>query len=110
MITVKEFSGTGGSAQSYATTLYSYDIGDRLVKVRDDKGNITNIAYDWLGRKTSMDDPNSRTCKRHCAGCGNSWLRHRSFTLDGNCSLQDSNDWFAYRDFFNISQGWDLDN
>jgi RHS repeat-associated protein/uncharacterized repeat protein (TIGR01451 family) len=57
MIIVKEYSGEHPNTALYATTLYSFDISDRLSQVRDDRGNLTSIVYDWLGRKTSMDDP-----------------------------------------------------
>jgi YD repeat-containing protein len=39
------------------TTLYAYDIQGNLLKTTDNQGNITTIAYDSLGRKTAMDDP-----------------------------------------------------
>ena len=41
----------------YATTRYFYDVADRLVQVTDAQSNVTTITYDWLGRKTGMDDP-----------------------------------------------------
>jgi YD repeat-containing protein len=41
----------------YALTQYAYDGGDRLIQVTDAQFNITTIQYDWLGRKTGMDDP-----------------------------------------------------
>ncbi|MBL1193221.1 MAG: hypothetical protein D8M60_02595 [Chloroflexi bacterium] len=55
LIKVQEWQNQG--ANVYATTLYYYDIFNRLTRVRDAELNGTDIAYDWLGRKTSMDDP-----------------------------------------------------
>ncbi|MFH0731293.1 MAG: RHS repeat-associated core domain-containing protein [Candidatus Omnitrophota bacterium] len=43
--------------QLYATTTYEYDAQDNLTKVTDAQGNITQIFYDSLGRKTKMLDP-----------------------------------------------------
>ena len=45
----------------YATTLYTYDTLGNLVQVTDDDSNVTTISYDWLGRKTSMTDPDMGT-------------------------------------------------
>ncbi len=44
--------------QTY-TTNYEYDLLNRLTKVKDaaTPQNVTTINYDWLGRKTSMIDP-----------------------------------------------------
>ncbi|MDZ4241569.1 MAG: toxin TcdB middle/N-terminal domain-containing protein [Candidatus Omnitrophota bacterium] len=41
----------------YATTLYTYDSEGNLTQTQDAHGNITTIAYDKLGRKTGMNDP-----------------------------------------------------
>jgi RHS repeat-associated protein/uncharacterized repeat protein (TIGR01451 family) len=57
MIAVREYSGQYPSTQLYTVTQYGYDINDRLVQVRDNADNLTTITYDWLGRKTSMTDP-----------------------------------------------------
>ena len=38
-------------------TRYTYDAGDRLTSVTDAAGNVTTIAYDGLGRKVGMVDP-----------------------------------------------------
>ncbi|MBA3534170.1 MAG: DUF11 domain-containing protein, partial [Ardenticatenales bacterium] len=71
MVQVLELSGDCGSYWGYncttaphttpwtvyATTQYSYDIADRLVKVTDAQSNETILTYDLLGRKTVMDDP-----------------------------------------------------
>ncbi len=45
------------SPSVYATTNYSYDTLGNLVQVTDANNNITTMNYDWLGRKTSMSDP-----------------------------------------------------
>ncbi|GEM_PF-1026701 len=39
------------------TTTYAYDALGDLTQVTDASGNLTRIAYDSLGRKLSMDDP-----------------------------------------------------
>ncbi len=39
------------------TTTYAYDPLGRLTQVTDARGNVTRIAYDSLGRKRTMDDP-----------------------------------------------------
>jgi YD repeat-containing protein len=54
LVNVKEFSD---AATLYATTFYAYDAGDRLTLVTDAKGKQSIIQYDWLGRKTGMQDP-----------------------------------------------------
>jgi RHS repeat-associated protein len=56
MTAVQEMTGTNGSTL-YATTLYTYTVTDLLDQVKDQAGNITDMNYDLLGRKTSMDDP-----------------------------------------------------
>ena len=53
---------TGGQpnwgATVYAEATYVYDIGDRLTKMIGPGGVVTTtMAYDLLGRKTSMKDP-----------------------------------------------------
>ncbi|MBI3324328.1 MAG: VCBS repeat-containing protein [Candidatus Omnitrophica bacterium] len=39
------------------TTTYAFDALGNLTQVTDERGNITRISYDSLGRKLSMDDP-----------------------------------------------------
>ena len=39
------------------TTSYKYDAQGNLLDTIDDKGNVTAITYDSLGRKAAMDDP-----------------------------------------------------
>lgn len=41
----------------YATTTYAYDLMNRLTQVTDNAGNTIVMAYDWLGRKTDLTDP-----------------------------------------------------
>lgn len=41
----------------YATTRYSYDYSNQLVRTIDAHGNTTDISYDGFGRKIAMDDP-----------------------------------------------------
>jgi RHS repeat-associated protein len=52
LIKVEEFNG-----QDIYTTNYTYDFQGNLTQTIDDKGNISSINYDSLGRKISMDDP-----------------------------------------------------
>jgi RHS repeat-associated protein len=59
-IVINEFTGTGTTPSPYApyaTTAYWYDVLNNLETVIDAKGNQTDIIYDTLSRKTSMDDP-----------------------------------------------------
>jgi len=53
MLQVQEFTGS----TLYATTQYGYDAANRLVRVSDAQSNTTRIQYNWLGQKTSMEDP-----------------------------------------------------
>ncbi|HYH05030.1 MAG TPA: toxin TcdB middle/N-terminal domain-containing protein [Bacillota bacterium] len=39
------------------TTSYEYDPLDQLVKVIDNKNNVTQTGYDWLGQRTSINNP-----------------------------------------------------
>ena len=62
LIKVQEYSGNSAQTHSlYATTQYSYDVADRLVKVVDAQSNQTLITYDALGRKLQMVDPDMGT-------------------------------------------------
>jgi len=40
-------------------TYYEYDLKGNLTKLTDSKGNITQIQYDRLGRKTLLNDPDT---------------------------------------------------
>lgn len=51
LVQVKELV-TAPSA--YAVTTYGYDAADRLTSILDADGNPTTLAYDWLGRRTSI--------------------------------------------------------
>ena len=57
MVLVREYTGADPDWALYASTSYGYDAADRLITVRDADGNLTEITNDWLGRKTSMHDP-----------------------------------------------------
>ena len=65
LIKKEEYTGADGRSPYYpatlytlyATTNYTYDSEGNLIRTQDTKGNITTIAYDNLGRKTSMNDP-----------------------------------------------------
>jgi len=52
-------------------TYYKYDLRSNLVRVTDDQGNITQIFYDTLGRKTSMIDPDTGTTEYTYDAMGN---------------------------------------
>lgn len=50
--------GPGETAWSISgTTNYDYDVRDNLTEVTDPLGNVTTMAYNLLGRKTGMHDP-----------------------------------------------------
>lgn len=49
------------SGAVYATTTYGYDLMSRLVDTWDNANNNTHLTYDWLGRKTQMQDPDMGT-------------------------------------------------
>ena len=57
LVKVEEYTGVYPNQTLYATTTYEYDILGNLLKVTDAAGNQTAMAYDSLGRKVSMDDP-----------------------------------------------------
>ena len=63
IIEVKEF--VTGEAEAKADgafhTYYEYDIQNNLTKTTDNNGNITQIFYDSIGRKTKMVDPDMGT-------------------------------------------------
>ena len=52
LVKVEEVNG----GATYTTT-YAYDALNNLATVTDAQGNVTQITYDSLGRKLSMDDP-----------------------------------------------------
>ncbi len=59
-VEISEYTGTGTTQSPYvpyATTAYWYDVLNNLETVVDAKLNQTDILYDTLSRKTSMDDP-----------------------------------------------------
>ena len=53
VVKVEEFNGS----ETYTTT-YGYDTLNRLISTTDHFGNVTQITYDFLGRKRTMDDAN----------------------------------------------------
>jgi len=65
VIRIEEYKGSDGRCplypqqayELYAQTRYEYDGQGRILRVLDAQGNTTQIAYDKLGRKTVMDDP-----------------------------------------------------
>ncbi len=83
LIKKEEYTGADGRSTNYpatsyalyATTQYTYDSEGNLTQTQDAKNNITTIAYDKLGRKTSMNDPDMHT-----------W--QYAYDLNGNLSYQ----------------------
>jgi RHS repeat-associated protein len=65
LIEKRQYTGADGRSPHYpqspytlyATTRYTYDSEGNLIQTQDAHGNVTTIAYDQLGRKVSMDDP-----------------------------------------------------
>jgi RHS repeat-associated protein len=53
---IKELNQGG---QQVIWTGYGYDALDRLTRVRDHKNNLTQVAYDRLGRRTTLDNPDT---------------------------------------------------
>jgi RHS repeat-associated protein len=57
-VTVEEYMGNSPATYAlYTTTTYWYDVLNNLKTVVDAKGNQTDITYDSLSRKITMDDP-----------------------------------------------------
>ena len=50
--TTQQYNGT-----EVIETSYRYDPMKQIIEVKDDKGNITTAAYDNLGRRTVIDNP-----------------------------------------------------
>jgi YD repeat-containing protein len=62
LLAVREYYGTyatpdWNAAFQAAETRYWYNSAGNLIAVRDPLSNTTRMAYDPLGRKTTMDDP-----------------------------------------------------
>ena len=80
LVKVVDHLDNGGST-SLLTTTYEYDEAHNLIEVNptgqgdngSSNGDIIDIGYDWLGRKLTMDDPDS-----------GSW----SYTYDDNGNLK----------------------
>jgi len=57
---VYEYPGTQGTGYGNpSTTLYAYDAADRLLQITDNAGNAIINGYDKMGRKTSLNDPDT---------------------------------------------------
>ncbi|MFE7808736.1 RHS repeat-associated core domain-containing protein [Streptomyces sp. NPDC057430] len=54
-----------------ATTTYGYDQQDRLTRITDAKGNVTDYTYDWLGRRLTGNDPDTGLTTTAYDGNGN---------------------------------------
>jgi RHS repeat-associated protein len=62
VIKTEVYSDTYPFDTVYSTTTFEYNYGNgQLIKKTDHAGNVTTYGYDWLGRKTSMIDPNAGT-------------------------------------------------
>jgi RHS repeat-associated protein len=59
------------NAGEVATTRYDYDPLGEIVQVTDARGNVTSLGYDWLGRRTSLQNPDAGTTAFHYDGAGN---------------------------------------
>ena len=53
---VKELNKAGSET---IWTSYVYDALKQIVEVKDDKNNVTTVAYDTLGRRTVIDNPDT---------------------------------------------------
>ena len=53
---VKQFNRIAGGTQELWTS-YGYDALKQLVQITDDRGNVTRIGWDNLGRKVFLDSP-----------------------------------------------------
>ncbi|MBI5194558.1 MAG: hypothetical protein HZA08_14140, partial [Nitrospirae bacterium] len=77
-VTVEEYMGNSSSNYTlYATTAYWYDVLNNLKTVVDANGNQTDITYDSLSRKISMDDPD---------------MGYWTYTYDANGNLKTQTD------------------
>jgi RHS repeat-associated protein len=56
IIRVREWLMDNG-VMTITLTTYAYNAAGDLIKVTDNQGNITTLAYDTLGRKINMQDP-----------------------------------------------------
>ena len=54
---VWETNKKGG--QDTLWTSYAYDPLKQIVEVKDDRNNLTRVAYDNLGRRTVIDNPDT---------------------------------------------------
>jgi RHS repeat-associated protein len=56
---LKEFNTLPNGSSQVIWTSYAYDPLQQLVEVTDDKNNRTRVAYDNLGRRTAVDNPDT---------------------------------------------------
>ncbi|MBN2754658.1 MAG: hypothetical protein JXR81_07305, partial [Candidatus Goldbacteria bacterium] len=49
----------GQSSNKTLVTLYTYDDIGQIKSVTDDNGNVTNVEYDMMGRRTAIDNPDT---------------------------------------------------
>ena len=54
---VREFSGSGGTASPRPAARYAFDAAGRLLSIDDPSGSSTRLSWDLLGRRLSFDDP-----------------------------------------------------
>jgi len=65
--TVKEYNAVKGEV---ITTRYEYDPLKQIVKVIDNKNNITKVEYDNLGRRTVIDNRGAESFRLLSRGSG----------------------------------------
>ncbi len=56
---VQEFNTLQNGATQVIWTSYNYDPLGQIVEAKDDKNNVTRVAYDNLGRRTVVDSPDA---------------------------------------------------
>lgn len=56
---VRAFNTPQGGARQAIWTSYDYDPLGQIVETKDDKNNVTRVAYDNLGRETMLDNPDT---------------------------------------------------
>jgi RHS repeat-associated protein len=60
VVLVREYDGVQGGAETGPyLTVYGYRADDQLATVQDHRGNVTSVGYDLLGRRRSLDDPDT---------------------------------------------------
>lgn len=71
IINVSEHNRNSAGIDEIYNTSYYYDVSDNLIRIVDSMGNVFTYNYDSLGRRISMDDPDT-----------NPWIY--AYDLNGN--------------------------